>query len=93
MRDLLRGFVEEDWVALLDFDTLEKGSGSYVSDNLRDREDDFIWSIRMHDATSAGGAHPQGEWVYVYLLLEFQSGVDGGCKLFVVHMECRFASI
>ena len=86
VRDLLRGFVEEDWVALLDFDTLEKVSGSYVSDDLRDREDDIIWRIRMQGAVgasasgeaapSAGGAHQPGEWVYVYLLLEFQSSVD-----------------
>ena len=69
VRDLLRGFVEEDWVALLDFDTLEKVSGSYVTDDLRDREDDIIWRIRMQGAEV-------DEWIYVYLLLEFQSSVD-----------------
>ena len=69
VRDLLRGFVEEDWVALLDFDTLEKVSGSYVTDDLRDREDDIIWRIRMNGAEA-------DEWLYVYLLLEFQSSVD-----------------
>ncbi len=69
VRDLLRGFVEEDWVALLDFDTLEKVAGSYVTDDLRDREDDIIWRIRMQGAES-------DEWIYVYLLLEFQSSVD-----------------
>ena len=82
VRDLLRGFVQEDWVALLDFDTLEKVSGSYVSDDLRDREDDVIWRIRMQGAmgvgegVGAGGARQEAEWVYVYLLLEFQSSVD-----------------
>jgi predicted transposase/invertase (TIGR01784 family) len=69
VRDLLRGFVEEDWVALLDFDTLEKVAGSYVTDDLRDREDDLIWRIRMKGAEA-------DEWLYVYLLLEFQSSVD-----------------
>ena len=69
VRDLLRGFVEEDWVALLDFETLEKVSGSYVTDDLRDREDDIIWRIRMNGAA-------EDEWLYVYLLLEFQSSVD-----------------
>jgi hypothetical protein len=45
VEDLLRGFVPEDWVAELDFTTLEKVSGSYVSDDLRDREDDIIWRV------------------------------------------------
>jgi len=43
--DLLRGFVREDWVAELDFSTLEKAGGSYVSDDLREREDDIIWRV------------------------------------------------
>lgn len=75
--DLLRGFVHEDWVAQVDFATLEKVSGSYVTDDLRDREDDIIWRVRM--ARSDGSAtddDARGDWVYVYLLLEFQSSND-----------------
>ena len=72
VQDLLRGFVGEDWVALLDFDTLEKVNGSYVTDDLRDKEDDLIWRIRMK-----GNEHGKDtDWIYVYLLLEFQSRVD-----------------
>ncbi|HCE6048598.1 TPA: Rpn family recombination-promoting nuclease/putative transposase, partial [Pseudomonas aeruginosa] len=37
VRDLLRGFVPEQWVQRLDFSTLEKVSGQFVSDDLRDR--------------------------------------------------------
>jgi hypothetical protein len=40
-------------------------SGSYVADNLRDRESDVIWRARWGR-----------DWLYVYLLLEFQSTVD-----------------
>lgn len=65
VEDLLRGFVAEPWVAHLDFSTLEKIPGSFVADRLRDRESDLIWRVRL-----------QGEWLYVYLLLEFQSSVD-----------------
>jgi Putative transposase, YhgA-like len=72
VRDLLRGFVHEDWVTQLDYETLEKVSGSYVSDDLRDREDDIVWRIRMK--STEGESSP--DWLYVYLLLDFQSSVD-----------------
>jgi predicted transposase YdaD len=65
IRDLLTGFVPESWVAELDLDTLEKVSGSYVTDDLRSRCDDVIWRVRWGE-----------EWIYLYLLLEFQSTVD-----------------
>lgn len=63
--DLLTGFVREEWVAELDFATLEKYPGSYVSDDLRPRADDVVWRVRWRE-----------RWLYVYLLLEFQSEPD-----------------
>ncbi len=65
VEDLLRGFVREPWVAEVEMDSLERVSGSYVSDDLRAREDDIIWRVRWRD-----------RWLYVYLLLEFQATVD-----------------
>ncbi|MCE8038906.1 Rpn family recombination-promoting nuclease/putative transposase [Halomonas sp. MCCC 1A11062] len=65
VRDLLTGFVHEKWVEELDLDSLEKASGSYVTDELRDRESDIVWRVRWGDT-----------WLYVYLLIEFQSRVD-----------------
>jgi hypothetical protein len=65
VRDLLTGFVHEDWVAELDLSTLERQNGSYVADDLREREDDSVWRVRFRDS-----------WLYVYVLLEFQSAVD-----------------
>ena len=65
VEDLLRGFVQEAWVDEVDFATLERVSGSYVSDDLREREDDLIWRVRLGP-----------DWLYIYLLLEFQSTVD-----------------
>lgn len=79
VQDLLLGFVHEDWVHQLDYSTLEKVSGSYVSDDLRDREDDIIWRIRIRPggpAAPAAQGKATGEWLYVYLLLEFQSSND-----------------
>jgi len=63
--DLLQGFVHEQWVEALDFSTLEKVSGSYISDDLRSRENDVIWRVKCYD-----------HWLYIYLLIEFQSSVD-----------------
>ncbi|NEV63254.1 Rpn family recombination-promoting nuclease/putative transposase [Thiorhodococcus minor] len=65
VRDLLRGFLPGAWVHKLDFDTLERCSGSYVTDDLRDRADDLVWRLRWGS-----------DWLYVYLLLEFQSTID-----------------
>lgn len=36
---LLRDFVSEDFISELDFSTLEQCSGSYVTDDLRERHD------------------------------------------------------
>ena len=46
VRDLLTGFVHEEWVQELDLETLERQSGSFVADDLREREDDMIWRVR-----------------------------------------------
>lgn len=43
--DLLRGFVREDWVEGLDFSTLERVSGSFVTPELRSRESDLVWRV------------------------------------------------
>ena len=63
--DLLRGFVHEPWVEGLDLATLERVEGRHLSDALERREEDIVWRARWGE-----------EWVYVYLLLEFQSTVD-----------------
>lgn len=60
--DLLRGFVTDDWVRAVDFTTLERVHSSHISTDLREREDDMLWRVRW-----------QHTWLYVYLLLEFQS--------------------
>ena len=65
VRDLVMGFIDDDWLKSLDYSTLERVNGSYVSDDLKARCNDIVWRVR------AGG-----EWVYLYLLLEFQSRVD-----------------
>ena len=65
VEELFSSFVREQWVNRLDFSTLEKVNGSYISDDLRDREDDIIWRVRIGES-----------WIYLYILLKFQSTVD-----------------
>ncbi len=69
---LLQTYVQEDWVQELEFDTLEKVNSSFVSKEFSEREDDIIWKVRFH-----------GRWLYLYILLEFQSSVD---KMMAVRM-------
>ncbi len=49
----------------MDLETLERVSGSFVSDRFKRRENDVIWRVRF-----------RSQWLYVYLLIEFQSTVD-----------------
>lgn len=65
VRDLVMGFISDDWLHSLDYSTLERVNGSYVAEDFRQREDDIVWRVRVG-----------GEWVYLYLLIEFQSTVD-----------------
>jgi predicted transposase YdaD len=65
VEDLLRGFVHEAWVRDVDWTTLERVSDSQISDDLRSRRDDLVWRVRWGP-----------DWLYLYLLLEFQSTVD-----------------
>ena len=60
VESLLRDFVAEDFIADLDFSTLERCSGEYVSEDLRERRDDVVWRVRW-----------RGTWAYILLILEF----------------------
>ena len=48
-----------------DLSTLRRENGSYVADDLRERESDVVWRLRSRTG-----------WVYVYVLIEFQSTID-----------------
>ncbi len=64
MADLLQGFVTAEWVRDVDLSTLERVHSSHVSDDLRERENDIVWRVRWQD-----------DWLYMYLIVEFQSTV------------------
>jgi predicted transposase/invertase (TIGR01784 family) len=70
VRDLLTGYMPGGWLEQADFTTLERVNASYVSENERQRHDDMVWRLKVG---------PQ--WVWVYLLLEFQSEPDAWMAL------------
>ncbi|MGD8177159.1 Rpn family recombination-promoting nuclease/putative transposase [Marinimicrobium sp. ARAG 43.8] len=62
VQDLLEGFVRPEWIDDIDFQTLEPFKASFTTDDLRERHDDSIWRVKMGP-----------DWLYLYLLIEFQS--------------------
>lgn len=65
VRDLLTGFVPGAWLHAARFHTLERVNASYVSESDKQRHDDMVWRLQVGP-----------RWVWVYLLLEFQSQDD-----------------
>ncbi len=66
IRDLLSGFAARGWSETLDFTSLNPLPASYVSQSLQQRHSDLLWRVRFRDE----------RWLYVVVLLEFQSTVD-----------------
>ena len=62
VEDLLRAFLPAEALAELDFSSLDKLPAEYVSDELLQRHGDCVWRI-----------HRRGRWLYLLVLLEFQS--------------------
>lgn len=62
LRELLTGFLAVDWAASLDVGAFERVNASYASERGKARHDDMVWRVNVG-----------GEWLYVYILLEFQS--------------------
>ena len=65
VRELLTSFVNEDFVAELDFSSLSRVDKSFISDEYKERESDVIYQVRYRRRRA-----------YIYLLVEFQSRVD-----------------
>jgi predicted transposase YdaD len=65
VRELLAEFTDFGWLGTLDISAFERVNPGYVSERFSERQDDIVWRVRLGDA-----------WLYIYILLEFQSGVD-----------------
>ena len=66
VQDLLRGFAARGWSGDLELASLTPLPASFVSYDLRQRHGDLVWRVRFKDDW----------WLYVVLLLEFESVVD-----------------
>ena len=66
VKALLTGFVDAEIVRHFDLNTLQKQSGNYVTDDLRDRESEFIWRMRFKD-----------NWIYIYCWNSNQALITG----------------
>ena len=77
VEELVRHFVGEDLADKLDFDTLEALPTDRVSDDLVRRQVDLLWRIRFRD-----------DWIYLLVLLEFQSESDHFMALRVLTYVC-----
>ena len=67
VESLIRGFVPGSWINNLDFKSLEPVREAHPRDEIGVRHNDLIWRLRWRDSV---------EWIYVYLMLEFQSTVQ-----------------
>jgi len=47
VRDLILGFIPDEWLHSLDYATLERVNASYVTDDLKQRHDDIIWKVKI----------------------------------------------
>ena len=63
--DLLRAVGHPDWLGDVDLDTLERLSAEHVGDRGQQRRGDSAWRVRFRDG-----------WLYLLVLLEFQSSND-----------------
>ena len=64
--DLLRAVGHGDWLDEIDVATLEKLPGEHVGDHGQQRRGDAVWRVRF-----------QNGWLYLLVMLEFQSVAHG----------------
>lgn len=70
VQELLSMFTPFPWLSQLASSDFERVNASYISEKFSERHDDIVWRVRLGD-----------DWLYVYVLLEFQSRSDGWMAL------------
>ena len=76
--DTLR-YALQELATRLDFSTLERLPASFVTEHLRQRHADMLWRVRI----------ARSGWLYLLVLLEFQSTVDRHMALRMMDYTAR----
>ena len=83
VQQLIEGFAPAQIAELMDFSTLQNHSGNYITPLFEEKFEDVVWSVQ---ASWAGIT----QRVYLYILLEFQSTVDGRMPIRLMHYVACF---
>ena len=83
VKSLLEEFVPDAFVQELDYSTLNRCSGNYVTDDLRERHSDIVWRVGWKNGT----------YCYIVILLEFQSRTDHWMALRMLAYTLRVEQI
>ena len=70
VEDLLRSIFPAETLGAVDCPTLGRLPTGYVGDDFQQRHGDAVWRVRLRPGDG------RGEWLYVLVLLEFQSTTD-----------------
>ena len=70
VEDLLRSLFPRELTDAVDWPSLGRLPAEYVGDDFRRRHGDAVWRVRLREGDE------RGEWLYVLVLLEFQSTTD-----------------
>ena len=65
VRELVAGFTPFSFLDGIDAAAFERVNPAYVSERFSERQDDIVWRVRIGR-----------QWLYIYILLEFQSQID-----------------
>ena len=85
VQQLIEGFAPDEIAELMDFSTLKKHNGHYITPLFGEKVEDVVWSVEV---AWQGLTHR----VFLYILLEFQSSVDRTMPIRLLHYAASFYS-
>ncbi|WP_433924878.1 Rpn family recombination-promoting nuclease/putative transposase [Vreelandella sp. 21] len=85
VEQLIEGFAPAEIAGLMNFSTLKKHSGHYITPLFEEKIEDVVWSVEV---TWQG----MTQEVFLYILLEFQSAVDRSMPIRLMHYVACFYS-